>query len=248
MFRSKMKKHTSETFEVLTDKSPFVYAEAFKSLRTNLEFVSATENCKTIMMVSALSGEGKTTASINIAIALAQDGKKVLLCDCDLRRPKIQRYLRIKHSAQYGVSTVLNGSIDIDNAIGYIEELGIYVMLSGTTPPNPSELLASQNAGRMFEELKTRFDYIICDTPPVSIVADTVAFSKHMDGAILVIRQNYASRHQVIEAVNRLQTVETNILGTVLNDYNSKLDSYYKYDKYYSSYYYATDDSNNNNK
>lgn len=241
MASKKKSKYSSETFELLGEKSPFAYKEAFKSLRTNLEFVSATENCKTIMMVSALSGEGKTTASINIAIALAQDGKKVLLCDCDLRRPKVQRYLRIKHSAHLGVSTVLNGTADIDSAIGYIEELGIYVMLSGTIPPNPSELLASDNSMRTFEELKTRFDFIICDTPPVAIVADTVAFSKYMDGAILVVRQNYASRAQISEAVNRLKTVDTNILGVVLNDYNSKIDTYYKYDKYYSDYYYATD-------
>lgn len=242
MLLSKKRKHISSNFELLSDRSPFAYAEAFKSFRTNLEFVSATENCKTIMMVSALSGEGKTTASINLAIALAQDGKKVLLADCDLRRPKVQRYLRIKHTSQYGVSTVLNGTTDIDNAIGYIEELGIYVMLSGTTPPNPSELLASDNSMKMFSELKTRFDYIICDTPPVSIVADTIAFSRYMDGAILVVRQNYASRSQIAESVNRLKTVDANILGVVLNDYDSKVDTYYKYDKYYSyNYYYATD-------
>ncbi len=243
MAKSKKSKYNASTFEVLSDKSPFSYAEAFKTFRTNVEFVSATDNCKTIMMVSALSGEGKTTASINLAIALAQDGKKVLLCDCDLRRPKVQRYLRIKHTSQYGVSTVLSGATPIDEAIGYIEDMGIYVMLSGPIPPNPSELLASDNSKTMFAELKTRFDYIICDTPPVAIVADTIAFSRYMDGAVMVVRQNYASRYQISESVNRLRTVDTNILGVVLNDYNSKEDTYYKYDKsYYTyNYYYATD-------
>lgn len=238
---AKKRKHSLDTFEVLSDKSPFAYSEAFKSFRTNVEFVTSTDNCKTIMMVSSLSGEGKTTASINLAIALAQDGKKVLLCDCDLRRPKVQRYLRIKHTAQYGVSTVFNGSTGIDDAIGFIEELGIYVMLAGPTPPNPSELLSGDRAMLVLEDLKTRFDYIICDTPPVSIVADTVAFSKHMDGAILVVRQNFASRSQIVEAVDRLKTVETNMLGVILNDYDSKVDTNYKYDKYYSYHsYYAT--------
>lgn len=238
---AKKRKHSLDTFEVLSDKSPFAYSEAFKSFRTNVEFVTSTDNCKTIMMVSSLSGEGKTTASINLAIALAQDGKKVLLCDCDLRRPKVQRYLRIKHTAQYGVSTVFNGSTGIDDAIGFIEELGIYVMLAGPTPPNPSELLSGDRAMLVLEDLKTRFDYIICDTPPVSIVADTVAFSKHMDGAILVVRQNFASRSQIVEAVDRLKTVETNLLGVILNDYDSKVDTNYKYDKYYSYHsYYAT--------
>ncbi len=236
----KKKKHrSSDSFEVLTANSPFAYSEAFKSLRTNLEFVSSTDNCKTIMMVSALSGEGKTTVSINLAIALAQDGKKVLLCDCDLRKPKIQRYLRIKHSSEYGVSTVLSGNTQIDNAVGYVEELGIYVMLSGPTPPNPSELLASDNANKMFDELKTRFDYIICDTPPVAIVADSIAFSKYMDGAIFVIRQNYATKNQINEGLEKLKAVDTNILGAVLNNYDAKVDNNYKYDKYYNyrSYY-----------
>lgn len=236
----KKKKHrTSDGFEVLTANSPFAYSEAFKSLRTNLEFVSSTDNCKTIMMVSALSGEGKTTVSINLAIALAQDGKKVLLCDCDLRKPKVQRYLRIKHSSEYGVSTVLSGSSEIDSAIGFVEELGIYVMLSGPTPPNPSELLASESSKRMFEELKTRFDFIICDTPPVAIVADTIAFSKYMDGAIMIVRQNYSTRSQITESLEKLGNVGTNMLGVVLNNYDSKVDNNYKYDKYYNyrSYY-----------
>lgn len=238
MFNRK-KRRRSDTFEVLSANSSFAYSEAFKSLRTNLEFVSSTDNCKTIMMVSALAGEGKTTVSINLAIALAQNGKKVLLCDCDLRKPKVQRYLRIKHSSEYGVSTVLSGNTDIDSAIGFVEELGIYVMLSGPTPPNPSELLASNNSNKIFEELKTRFDYIICDTPPVAIVADTIAFSKHMDGAIMVVRQNYSTKNQINESLEKLRTVDTNILGMVLNNYDSKVDNNYKYDKYYNyrSYY-----------
>ncbi|MBE6782133.1 MAG: CpsD/CapB family tyrosine-protein kinase [Ruminococcaceae bacterium] len=239
MAKKLKRQYVTENFEALNEKTPFKYLEALKSLRTNVEFISASEGCKTIMMVSSLSGEGKTTLSINLAVALAQSGKKVLLCDCDLRRPKVQRYLRIKQSVQQGVSTVLNGSTDIQNAIGYIDELGIYVMLAGPTPPNPSELLASDKAKFMFEELKSRFDFIICDTPPVFIVADAVAFSKYIDGAVLIVRQNYASKNQILETINRLKVVDTKILGTVLNDYDSKADTYYKYDKYYkySAYY-----------
>lgn len=236
------KKRSSDSFVVLSDKTPFAYAESIRSLRTNLEFVSSTENCKTIMMVSSVSGEGKTSVSINLAVALAQNGKKVLLTDCDLRRPKIQRYLRIKHSSEYGVSTVLSGACQLDNAIGYIEELGIYAMLSGPIPPNPSELLSSDNSYKMFEELKTRFDYIICDTPPVSLVSDAAAFSKYMDGAILIVRQDYSAKSQVIETVRKLETVKTNILGVVLNDYDSRRDSTYKYSGYYTyNYYYASE-------
>ncbi|MBQ1186435.1 MAG: CpsD/CapB family tyrosine-protein kinase [Clostridia bacterium] len=231
-----MKKHihSADTFEVLSDKTPFTYLEAFKTFRTNVEFVSSLENHKAIMLVSSLSGEGKTTASINLAIALAQNGKKVVLCDCDLRRPKVQRYLRIKAASQNGVSTVLGGECSVDNAIGYVEDFGIYVMLSGHTPPNPGELLASERAKAMIDELKTKFDYVICDTPPVSVVSDTLAFSKHTDGAVMVVRQNYASRAEIQEAVAKLKNVETKMLGMVLNDYDSRKDINYKYDKYYS--------------
>ena len=227
----KQKRHSIDTFEVISDKTPFSYNEAFKTFRTNVEFSASVDNCKTLMLVSALSGEGKTTASVNLAVALAKNGKKVLLCDCDLRRPKIQRYLRIKASSQSGVSTVLNGSCSIDNAIGYVEELGIYVMLSGPIPPKS-----------ILEELKTKFDFVICDTPPVGIVSDAVAFSQYMDGAVMVVRQNYASNNEIADAVSKLRAVETNLLGVVLNDYDSKYDTNYKYDKYYSYKYYYADE------
>lgn len=238
----KKKRHSMDAFEVMSDKTPFSYNEAFKTFRTNVEFTAAVDNCKALMMVSALSGEGKTTASVNLAVALAKNGKKVLLCDCDLRRPKVQRYLRIKASSQNGISTVLNGSSTIDSAVGYIEEFNIYVMLSGPIPPNPSELLSSEKAKAVIEELKTKFDYIICDTPPVGIVTDAIAFSKHMDGAIMVVRQNYASSTEISDAINKLKAVDTKLLGVVLNDYDSKYDTSYKYDKYYSYKYYYADE------
>ena len=238
----KKRRHANDNFEVVSEKTPFAYNEAFKTFRTNVEFASSVDNCKTIMLCSALSGEGKTTVSINLAVALAKNGKKVLLCDCDLRRPKVQRYLRIKASTQSGISTVLNGSCSMDSAIGYIEEFNIYVMLSGPIPPNPSELLASEKAKALFEEFKTKFDYIICDTPPVAIISDAIAFSKHVDGAIIVARQNYAAKKEIADAVAKLKAVDTNILGVLLNDYDSKKDASYKYDKYYSYKYYYADE------
>lgn len=238
MFKKSRRRRSYDRFEVLSSKSSFTYSEAFKSLRTNVEFVASTENLKTLMMVSTLAGEGKTTVSINLAIALAQNGKKVLLVDCDLRRPKVQRYLRIKSTSQQGVSTVLSGTSDLDNSIGYIEELGIYVMLSGPIPPNPSELLASERTEKFIEELEKRFDYIICDTPPVFVVADALALSKNVDGAILIVRQDFASKNQINEAMDKLNAVDAKIIGTVLNHYNSKIDSGYKYDKYYNYNHY----------
>lgn len=238
--RSKKRK-ALESFEVLSENSTFAYSEAFKTLRANIEFIAATEKSKVIMTISTLAGEGKTTVSINLAIALAQSSKKVLLIDCDMRRPKVQRYLRIKHSAQYGLSTVLNGTSEYDQAIGFIEELGVYVMLSGPTPPNPSELLSREKCEEMFKDLSARFDYIICDTPPVSIVSDALVLSKNTDGAMLVVRQDYASTTQIKDIIEKLENVNVKVLGSVLNNYDEKTASGYKYsyDKYYryGSYY-----------
>ena len=232
-----------ERKNILTNKSDFFIREAYKTLRTNVSFsLTGFEDCKVILVTSSLQSEGKSITAVNLAISYAQTGRKVLVIDCDLRRPKIQRYLRIKASSQSGVSTVLNGSCSIDNAIGYVEELGIYVMLSGPIPPNPSELLSSERTKAILEELKTKFDFVICDTPPVGIVSDAVAFSQYMDGAVMVVRQNYASNNEIADAVSKLRAVETNLLGVVLNDYDSKYDTNYKYDKYYSYKYYYADE------
>lgn len=232
--------------EILTTKLPFIYTEAYKALRTNVEFLSATNNAKRIVVTSSLSGEGKTCLSINLALLLAQTGKKVIILDCDLRKPKVHRYLRIKHSSQYGVSTVLGGTAELDSAIGYLEDLNLYVMLAGPTPPNPSELLNSDRTKEMFDKLSEKFDYIICDSAPAAIVTDAVALSQSCDGAIFVIRQNYATIDQIKEAISRLEKVNTKIFGTVLNGYRASSDtsSYYgQYYYYYSNKHYAdTDD------
>lgn len=238
MFKNKAKKVKRDGLgEILTTQLPFMYTEAYKALRTNVEFLSASNDAKKIVVTSSLSGEGKTCLSINLAISLAQTGKKVIILDCDLRKPKIHRYLRIKHSSQYGVSTVLNGTADVDSSIGFLEDINLYVMLAGPTPPNPSELLNSERAKKLFDDLSERFDYIICDTAPAAIVTDAVALSQHCDGVIFVIRQNYATVDQVKETVSRIQAVGTKIFGTVLNGYNAHDDTGSYYGQYY--YYYS---------
>lgn len=237
LFNKKRKKQGTGFGEILNQKLPFMYTEAYKALRTNVEFISATNKAKKILITSSLSGEGKTCLSINLAISLAQTGKKVIILDCDLRKPKVHRYLRIKHSSQYGVSTVINGTAEMDSSIGYLEDINLYVMLAGPTPPNPSELLNSEKAKELFDSLAERFDYIICDTAPASIVTDAVALSKHCDGVIFVIRQNYATTDHVKEAISRLEGVNAKILGTILNGYDAKDDNSAYYGQYY--YYYS---------
>lgn len=222
--------------EILNSRSPFIYSEAYKALRTNVEFLSSSNNAKKILITSTLAGEGKSCVSINLAISLAQTGKKVIILDCDLRKPKLHRYLRIKHASQYGVSTVLGGTAELDSSIGYLEDLNLYVMLAGPTPPNPTELLSNERCKAMFDRLAARFDYIICDTAPATMVTDAVQLSQNCDGVVFVIRQNYATFDQVRSAISRLETVNAKLLGTVLNMYKSEEDSK-NYYGYYSSYY-----------
>lgn len=239
MKKKKKRSLHSESIELLSSKSPFSYSEAYKSLRTNIDFVAATSNSKIIMLTSALSGEGKTSVSINLAISLAQSGKKVVLVDCDLRRPKVERYLKLKNSSKFGVSTVLNGTSDVDSVIGLVEDLQLYVVLSGPIPPNPSELLASERLPQMLQHLAERFDYVICDTAPISIVTDAAVLGKHCDGALLVIRHNFATYEQVQVALDRLRSVDIKIFGTVVNQYNALEDITYSWGtyKYYGRYY-----------
>lgn len=234
-FLKKKKKRTHTA--LLTTKLPFVYTEAYKAIRTNVEFLSISSNAKKILVTLTLSGEGKSSFSINLAISLAQTGKKVLVMDCDLRKPKIHKYFRIKHTEQHGVSTVIGGACELEKAIGYIDSLKIYVMLAGMTPPNPSELLGSERSKEMFDTLSEQFDYIICDTPPAAIVTDAVALSQNCDGVIFVIRQNHATVDQIHEAISRLEAVNAKIFGAVLNDYNDKLNSNNLSGHYY--YYYS---------
>ena len=177
------KKSHRKLFTVGSD-APFQFTEAYKSLRTNLEFLSASGNCKTILITSSVPEEGKTNVAVNLAITLASSGKRVVLVDCDMRKSAVSRYLRIPRS-RTGLTNVITSHEEnaLASALIRMKDTGITVLPVGTIPPNPAELLASSATEKIFKALQNAFDYVIVDTPPVSVVTDAAVLCRVADGA-----------------------------------------------------------------
>lgn len=221
----------------LGQNAPFSYVEAYKTLRTNLEFISTASQAKCVVVTSALPEESKSTVSINLALTLADSQKSVILVECDLRKPTIRRYLKLERGLN-GLSAVLSGSAPLDECIQVAEEGGIHILTAGTIPPNPSELLNQPRMAALIEELKQRYDYVILDAPPVTVVTDAAVVGRMADGALLVIRSKYAPTKRVRQALQRLKDVDIRVLGAVLTRQNVK-KSGGRYDYDYDGYEYG---------
>lgn len=227
------------TSELLDGSQPFAYTEAYKSLRTNLRFMTMGGELKKIVVTSAVPGEGKTTVSINLAKTLADTGAKVLLIDADLRNPVVHKYLRIRQPNVPGLSSLIVSDMRIKDAIGHLVKYNFHLILAGEIPPNPAELLGSKRMSFILEELEKEYDYIICDSPPVSIVTDAAVLSQSADGVIMVIGQGKSTHDQALRAKANLEKVNANILGAILNDYDASLSNSSVVSEY--SYYYGRD-------
>ena len=212
-------------------------AEAFRTLRTNLQFVDIDHPPRTVVITSAVSGEGKSTTACNLAITLAQAGIKVALVESDLRRPKISEYLGVEGAV--GLTSVLIGRATLDQALQTWGRSGLSVLASGPIPPNPSELLGSGHMVALLNQLKQRFDVVIIDAPPLLPVTDAAVLSRICDGAVIVVRYGKTRREQVERTAQALRTVDARILGTVLNMAPTKGPDAYAYGYSYS-YSYKT--------
>lgn len=209
---------------LLADNSPFAFSESYKSLRTNLEFSTFDGELKVILLTSSIPDEGKSSVSINIAKTLADTGKKVLLIDGDLRSPTVGRYLRVRRDVTQGFSTVLSGKASLKESIYTYNASRFDVMLSGPIPPNPAELLSRNLTEHVLNELKELYDYILIDTPPVGVVSDATVLSRYVDGALFVVRHNSTNKEVARDALKRLKASKVNVLGVVVNDYDSSKD------------------------
>lgn len=189
--------------------------EAFRVLRTNLQFVDVDRELKVVVVTSALPAEGKSTTAINLAITLAQTGQRVLLIEGDLRRPKLPAYLRLEPTV--GLTTVLIGKVALEDAIQPWGDDGLHVITSGTTPPNPAELLQSQAMETVLAKARADYDVVLLDAPPLLPVTDGALLATQADGAILVVRQGKTTKDQLGEAYQRLMSVDARVLGSVLN-------------------------------
>ena len=222
---------------LIDNQANFNYVEAYRMLRTNLGFTLVDDTSQVIMVTSSVSSEGKSTIAINLSHILAQTDKKVLLIDADLRKPSIAQLVKVKVNVKDGLSTLLASKSTIESAVFAYKHLNFYVMLSGPIPPNATELLSFPKFGEVLKQLRQSFDYIIIDSPPVGIVTDAAVISQHVDGAIFVVRHNYANREVLNRALGNLKKSGVRLLGAVMNNYDNRNN--YKSSAYDSYYYYS---------
>lgn len=221
---------------------PFTAQESYKMLRTKLQFsFTDGDGCRVIGITSALSGEGKSLTSINLAYSLSELGKRVILIDADMRRPTIAKKLPIKNEP--GLSSCLTGQRDLNNLLQNCgiagDEKAFRVIAAGQNPPNPVELLSSNRMDVMLETLRKHYDYIIVDLPPVTEVSDVLAVANKLDGVLLVVRHNVCNRIVLNATARHLSFVNAKVLGVVYNGVNEETEGYFKkyYKRYYKRYY-----------
>ncbi len=207
----------------------FAAVEAYKLMRTKLQFSFVDEQkCHIVGVCSAMAGEGKSLTSVNLAYTMAQLDKRVLLVDCDMRRPSLNIKLSLKKMP--GLSNYLTRQVEQSEVIQQYgnEDCRFDVICAGRNPPNPIELLSSQRMKSILESFRENYDYIILDLPPVEEVSDALVAAKLVDGILLVVRQNYCNTHALNNAVRQFEFVDTRILGIALNCASESSARYYK--------------------
>lgn len=212
----------------INPKSPI--SEQYRTIRTNIQFASIDKEIKTLMVTSSGPGEGKSTTVANLAVVLAQQGKKVLLIDGDLRKPTV--HYTFKVSNIYGVTNVLTRQTTLKEAVVATTIPDVYVLPSGPVPPNPSELIDSKSMDHLIEEASALYDYVLFDTPPIMAVTDGQLLAHRVDGVILVVCSGKTEIEVAMKSKELLEHANAKILGTVLNAKDIKNDNYY--------YYYGT--------
>jgi len=230
-------KETSKTDFIILNKPDSVPSESFRALRTRVQFSRPDkESLKTLVVTSPAPQEGKTFVTINLAGSFAQADKKVLLVDCDLRKPRVHRVFDAKKEP--GLINYLIGEKTLEQVTHKSELKNLYFIASGTIPPNPAEMLASKNMDEFLVKAREMYDYVIIDSPPIIAVTDAEILAKKVDGTVLVVSSEVSEMQMVERAHQLLQHDNTTLIGTVLNNFDTRsaYGTYYKY-KYY--YYYA---------
>ena len=214
-------------------------AESYRHLRTSVLLSTAGRAPKSLLITSSLPGEGKTTTAVNTAISLAQTGASVVIIDADMRRPRLQHIFNVDMND--GLSTVLSSDASEADMLAMIETdeaSGLSVMSSGPIPPNPAELLGSDQMRRLMTALQAHYTHVIVDSPPISSFTDGVLISTMVDGVLLVVHGGKSSRHIVRRSKQLLSDVGAKVLGVVLNNVNLQSHDYYYYQSYYGRKYY----------
>ena len=206
-------------------KSPI--AEQFRTIRTNIQFSSIDQELQTIIVTSSGPAEGKSTTTANLAVVFAQQGKRVLLIDADLRKPTVHYTFRQEN--HIGLSNVLTRQSTLQEAVKVTSQDKLWVLSSGPIPPNPSELLGSKGMQTLLEQAKEEYDVIILDTPPVLAVTDAQILSNTADGVVLVVSSGKTETESAKKAKELLESAKAKILGVVLNNKKVQDSQYYYY-------------------
>lgn len=217
-------------------------AESYRHLRTSVLLSTAGRAPKALLVTSSLPGEGKTTTAVNTALSLAQTGASVVIVDADMRRPRLRSIFGL--SAQAGLSSILSSEMSQAEMIALVDHdatSDLNVLTSGPIPPNPAELLGSEQMRRLVAALQSKYTHVVIDSPPIASFTDGVLISTMVDGVLLVVHGGKSSRHVVRRSRQLLQDVGAKIFGVVLNNINLQTHDYYYYQRYYSQNYYKSD-------
>ena len=219
---------------IVNNNPKSVAAEAFRTLRTNLRFTAPDKELKKIMLTSTGLAEGKSTISCNLAISICQTDKKVIMIDCDMRKPVLHQIFGVDNV--YGLSNIITGQITLEEALKDTSVDGLQLITSGPTPPNPSELLQSQAMKDLIDQLDDFDGIVVLDTPPVLPVADSLILGPMCDGVAFVVAANQTHQEAVLRARDLLLNSKSRLLGVILNKVEFKGRSYeYYYYNYYTS-------------
>jgi capsular exopolysaccharide synthesis family protein len=223
------------TIDLITEVSPKSnFSESYRAIRTAILLSSTEPGSKAFIVTSPLPSEGKTATISNLAVAMAQTGKRVLLIDADLRKPRQHRIFKMKNLS--GLTNYLTGSIDIKEFVKPTNIHNLFVINAGPVPPNPAELLGSAKMADFIQSVKKAFDIILIDTPPVLAVTDALVMGPNVDGVILVVWGGKTSREALKRAKERMDLTNVKTLGVILNRINLKEHDYY-YKHHYYHYY-----------
>ncbi len=223
---------------VISSDSKFAIVEGYKIARTNLLFSLTALNNNCVAVTSWSKGEGKSTATVNLAISFAKMNKRVLLIDTDLRRPNVHNLLKL--SNETGVSDVVAGMGEFENAVHRDVVGTLDVLTSGAIPPNPSELIASQVFADLLAKAKEEYDYVIMDTPPLGVVADTLLLKDFVGGYVMIVRERITTHGDIEKALQSVHLADSKVLGFLKVGCSMRKRGY-KYNKYhynYNAYYY----------
>ena len=206
-------------------KSPI--SEIYRTIRTNILFSSFDKELKTLTVTSSLEGEGKTTTLCNLAVTLAQQNKRVLVVDADLRRPKVHRMFQVANHE--GLTELLISMTEPESFIHETFVNNLFVLPTGVIPPNPAELLASSRMKHFLENVRAKFDYVLVDIPPINVVTDGLLVANRMDGVVLVCDSGRVAIEEAKKAKEQLVNAKANVLGVVLNNVKQDGTTYYYY-------------------